>query len=199
MAPATREADGVTDSALELSGQLRRRYSDPFEQIWLEIRKWPGFSPQTMSKPEAFQAFEEVEAELPPTDDVVAAARAYGRFLERENARRPPSDPRRVINPANWFRRKRWASDDGSTPLADEPTRPTTISKEDVDSLRAAGLSNDLITTWFADGEYDAGPPPVFRAATRFKADCIVQRYGSLLERAFGAPVIVTAKQAAAG
>jgi hypothetical protein len=188
---AARAGEGKCGS--DSAGKKKRAYSDPFERIWTEILKWPGFNRELVSKPAVFEAFREVEAGLPATGDVVAAARSYGQAIARENERRPKNDQRRLHHPANWFRNKHWLRDD-ALDAVDEPPRQTTIAKDHVDLLRGAGVDDAVIAQWFGDGEFDLGPPVVFRAATRFKADWIASRFGAQLERAFGTKVLVTLK-----
>jgi hypothetical protein len=182
----------------------KQKYSDAFDRLWVEVRKWPEFT-TVWSKPSAWDAWERLKAldELLSPGDMVAAAREYGRERVRLNAaaRADRQTPQHTKHPANWLRDKVYlgiheALQESRSASSSTPPRPISITAEDVAKLRGAGVSDDVVAQWFADGEFEAGPPPIFRAATRFKADWIAQRYGSQLQRAFGTVVAVTFKSA---
>jgi hypothetical protein len=197
---ARERAGGVGDA----SPVRKQKYSDAFERFWVEVRKWPEFS-TIWSKPSAWDVWVVLDGvgDLLKPGDMVAAAREYGRERVRLNAdaKTDRKTPQHTKHPANWLRDKVFlglheALNDTGSAGASAPPRPISISPDDVVRLRGAGLSDEDIAAWFGEGEFEAGPPPVFRAASRFKADWISQRYSAHLQRAFGAIVIVTFKAA---
>jgi hypothetical protein len=179
----------------------RKKYSDAFERFWAEIRKWPEFT-TIWSKPSVWDAWQALglAGELLEPGDMVAAAREYGRERTRLNAEavKQRKTPQHTKHPANFLREKLFLGIHEA--LAERkasagPPRRISIDAGHVERLRRAGISDDLIAAWFGDGEFDEGQPVIFRAATLVKADWIAQRFAAHLERAFGAPVIVTVKQ----
>lgn len=183
------------EMASDSPGKKKRRYSDPFERIWTEMLKWPGFRREIWSKAETYAAFQEIEAELPGTGIVVDRAREYGRFLERENARRPVHDPFRTMHPANWLRNRRWDIEDASQGDADAapPVDVSPIPEADLAILRSAGINDADIAAYFADGAFQRHgpdlPPHAFQASRPFKQKIIRERWREKLSHAIGVMV----------
>ena len=174
-------------------------YPSDFERFWTECRKWPGFSPN-MSKPEALKAWQQTKDARPGTGDMVDTSRAYSRWLEQQNAERAKrrDTPHPTLHPATWLRQRRWtgfleqAALEAAAGDTDRMPRRVTLSAEYVEALRNAGLSEVIVATWFADGEFCNG---TFLTTTPFKAKWLQQHYERELQKAFGAHVTVGVKR----
>jgi hypothetical protein len=171
-------------------------YPSAFERWWSECRKWPGFSPN-MSKPDALKAWQQCENARPSTGDMVQAAIEYRRWLEAENETRARrrDKPHPTLHPATWLRQKRWTGFLEAAALRlveNDPPRRITLAPQHVEALRNVGVSEVIVATWFADGEYHAG---AFLAATHMKRDWIANHYARELAKAFGAGVTITVRQ----
>jgi hypothetical protein len=123
---------------------------------------------------------------------MVAAAREYGREKARLNAEALAArkTPQHTKHPANFLREKLFLGLHealAEQALDAEPPRPVRLDAADADRLRAAGLDDARIASWFGDGRFERRDGAViFRAATQFKADRIAQQFSTYLERAFG-------------
>ncbi len=148
--------------------------------------------PPNDSKKDAFRAWEQVSANRPAQDLLLAAIDEYRAWLTAENIRRIKA--RQGEHPkchmATWLRQWRWEGFLEAAQARLEHTAALTrpVPQDDPTGFwgrLAQELGSEKVAAWFGGAVYDAESPSI-AVAGAFKADWVCREFRFALHRAAG-------------